>query len=74
MLLTWRAPIFDNMSLSVKLNVAKRAKITLRQLPTTTITGDSMIRKVFGEKLSSSLDNKHHVVLRSSDGTTTKFI
>ena len=36
MLLTWRAPIFDNMSLSVKLNVVKRVELTLRQLPTTT--------------------------------------
>lgn len=74
MLLTWRAPIFDNMSLSVKLNVVKRVELTLRQLPTTTITGDLMTRKVFGEKLSRSLNNKHHVVLRSSGGTRTKFI
>ena len=74
MLLTWRAPIFDNMSLSVKLNVVKRVELTLRQLPATTITGDLMTRKVFGEKLSRSINNKHHVVLRSSGGTRTKFI
>ena len=40
--------------------------------PVTTIIGDSMVRKVFGDKLSNSLNNKHHVVVRFFGGTKTQ--
>ena len=36
--------------------------------PITTIIGDSMVQKVFGDKLTNSLSNNHHVVVRSFDG------
>ena len=36
------------------------------------IIGDSVIEKVFGDKLSRQLDNKHHVVVRSFGGAKTQ--
>ena len=33
--------------------------------PVTTVIGDLMVWKVFGDKLSNSLNNNHHVVVRS---------
>ena len=34
--------------------------------------GDSMIKKVFGDKLSRQLENKHQVVVRSFGGAKTQ--
>ena len=40
--------------------------------PTTTIIGDSMIKKVFGDKLSRQFNYKYHVVVQSFGGAQTK--
>ena len=40
--------------------------------PITTIIGDSMVQKVFGDKLTNSLSNNHHVVVRSFGGAKTQ--
>ena len=40
--------------------------------PVTTIIGDSTVRKVFGDKLSKSLNGNHHVVVRSFGGAKTQ--
>ena len=38
----------------------------------TTIVGESIVRKVFGDKVSNFLNNIHHVVVRSFDGAKTQ--
>ena len=50
----------------------RKIKTNRPNAPTTTIIGDSMIKKVFGDKLSRQLDNKNHVVVRSFGGAKTK--
>ena len=40
--------------------------------PITTIIGDSMVQKVFGDKLTQSLSSNHHVVVCSFDGAKTQ--
>ena len=42
--------------------------------PVTTIIRDSVVRKVFGDKLSNSLNNNHHVIVRSVAGAKTQCI
>ena len=46
----------------------RKIKTNRPNAPTTTIIGDSMIKKVFGDKLSRQLNCKHHVVVRSFGG------
>ena len=50
---------------------ATKSKSNINMGLVTTIIGDSVVRKVFGDKLSNSLNNKHHVVLRSFGGAKT---
>ena len=40
--------------------------------PVTTIIGDSMVWKVFGDKLSNSLNNNQRVVVRSFGGAKSQ--
>ena len=51
---------------------ATKSKSNINMGLVTTIIGDSVVRKVFGDKLSNSLNNKHHVVLRSFGGAKTQ--
>ena len=46
----------------------RKSKSNINMAPVTTIIGDSVVRKVFGDKLSNSLNNNHHVVVRSFGG------
>ena len=46
----------------------RKIKTNRPNAPTTTIIGDSMIKNVFGDKLSRQLDNKHLVVVRYFGG------
>ena len=50
----------------------RKIKTNRPNAPTTTIIGDSMIKKDFGNKLSRKLNYKHHVVVRSFGGTKTQ--
>ena len=43
----------------------RKSKSNINMAPVTTVIGDLMVRKVFGDKLSNSLNNNHHVVVRS---------
>ena len=50
----------------------RKTKTNRSNAPTTTIIGDSMIKNVFGDKLSRQLNYKHHVVVRSFGGAKTQ--
>ena len=50
-----------------------KIKTNRTNAPITTIIGDSMIKKVFGDKLSKQLNNKHVVAVRSSGGAKTLY-
>ena len=50
----------------------RKIKMNRPNAPTTTIIGDSMIKNVFGDKLSRQLDNKHHVVVQSFGAAKTQ--
>ena len=56
---------------NVQKNLLEAEKVR-RTDPTATIIGDSMIKKVFGDKLSRQLNYKHHVVVRSFGGAKTQ--
>ena len=57
--------INSNRTLSNEPIRDRKIKTNRPNAPTTTIIGDSMIKKVFGDKLSRQLNNTHHVVVRS---------
>ena len=70
---TTRKDELPHKSLTVTRNPSDRKiKSKIDMAPVTTIVGDSMVRKVFGDKLSNSLNNNHHVVLRSFGGAKTQ--
>ena len=46
----------------------RKSKSNTNMAPVTTIIGHPMVRKVFGDELSNSLNNNHHVVVRSFGG------
>ena len=50
----------------------RKIKTNKPNAPTTTIIGDSVIKKVFDDKLSRQFNYKHHVVLRSFSGAKTQ--
>ena len=50
----------------------RKSKSNINMAPVTTIIEVSMVRKVFGDKLSNSLNNKHHVVVRCFGGAKTQ--
>ena len=50
----------------------RKSKYNINMAPVTTTIGDSMVRKVFGGKLSNSLNNNHHVVVCSFGGAKTQ--
>ena len=64
--------INSNQALSKEPIRDRKIKTDRPNAPTTTIIGDSMIKKVFGDKLSRQLDNKHYVVVRSFGGAKTQ--
>ena len=70
---TTRKDELPHKSLTVTRNPSDRKiKSNINMAPVTTIVGDSMVRKVFGDKLSNSLNNNHHVVLHSFGGAKTQ--
>ena len=50
----------------------RKSKSNINMAPVTTITGDSMARELFGDKLLNSLNTYHHVVVRSFGGAKTQ--
>ena len=52
----------------VRVTEVERGKTGRTNASTFTIAGDSMVRKVFHDKLSKSLNSKYHVVLRLFGG------
>ena len=52
----------------------RKIKTNIPNAPTTTIIGDSMIKNVFGDKLSRQLNYKHRVGVRSSDEAKTQYV
>ena len=64
--------INSNQALSKEPIRDRKIKTNRSNAPTTTIIGDSMIKKVFGNKLSRELDNKHHIVVQSFGGAKTQ--
>ena len=51
----------------------RKSKFKTNMVSVTTIIGESMVRNVFGDKLSNSLNNIHHVVVCSFDGAKTMY-
>ena len=64
--------INSNQALSKEPIRDRKMKTNRSNAPTTTIIEDSMIKKVFGNKLSRELDNKHHIVVQSFGGAKTQ--
>ena len=52
----------------------RKSKSNNNMAPETTIIRDLVVRKVFGDKLSNSLNNNHHVIVHSFAGAKTQCI
>ena len=70
---TARKDELPHKNLTVTRNPSDRkSKSNINMAPVTTIIGDSMVRKVFGDTLSNSLNNNHRVVVGSFGGAETQ--
>ena len=64
---------FSHKNLTVTRNPSNRkSKSNINIAPVTTIIGDSVVRKVYGDKLSNSLNNNHYVVVHSFGEAKTR--
>ena len=70
---TTRKDELPHKNLTVTRNSSDRkSKSNINVAPISTIIRDSMLQKVFGDKLPNSLSNNHHVVVRSFGGAKTQ--
>ena len=72
-LYTTRKDELPHKNLSVTRNPSDRkSKSNINMAPVITIIRDSVVRKVFGDKLLNSLNNNNQVVFRSFGGAKTQ--
>ena len=70
---TTRKDEHPHKNLTVTRNSSDRkSKSNINVAPITTIIRDSIVQRVFGNKLPNSLSNNHHVVVRSFGGAKTQ--